>query len=267
MTKLVKESCPSTRVTALDLAPGMVSCMRELIKENHWEETVTAGEADIRDLSGVPSDSFSHAICNFGLASSVADLTGPARTVKEMWRVLDKGGVAVVSTWAGEYLYIIYLSIYQILFLHNVFYYLFWYSVLICSVTWLNILNKLERNWDAALEAVARKIRPHDEAYSWNIHADWTKGWFLMRLFEEAGFGYNVEVRNEPTYVEARDLDEMVENMMLFKDMFFKEYSEEEVAKIPALLKDELPKLKAFKQNEEGVKVEMMAWVGFASKE
>lgn len=202
----------------------MISYLDEIIKENGWEKTVTTKVADVRDLGALPEGGFTHAICNFGLAPDVTDLGGRLRAAKEIWKVLGKGGVAVVSSWA-------------------------------------------ERSWPPALENVARIIRPHEEPYSWNIPDEWNRGSYLMGILEDAGFGHNVEVRSVPSLIEAKTLDEMVENMMPFKDMFYKGYSEEELARVPDLLKDELKKLTAFKEEENRVKVDMVAWVGFAWKE
>ncbi|KAH8820096.1 S-adenosyl-L-methionine-dependent methyltransferase [Xylogone sp. PMI_703] len=224
VTRLIKASSPSTLITAIDLAPGMISYLDEIIKENGWEKTVTTKVADVRDLGALPEGGFTHAICNFGLAPDVTDLGGRLRAAKEIWKVLGKGGVAVVSSWA-------------------------------------------ERSWPPALENVARIIRPHEEPYSWNIPDEWNRGSYLMGILEDAGFGHNVEVRSVPSLIEAKTLDEMVENMMPFKDMFYKGYSEEELARVPDLLKDELKKLTAFKEEENRVKVDMVAWVGFAWKE
>jgi hypothetical protein len=55
---------------------------------------------------------------------------------------------------------------------------------------------------------------------------------------------------------------------LFLKEMYFKGYSEVEIAKVKGLLKEEVRKLKAFEELEGGgVKVGMVAWVGFAWKE
>lgn len=68
------------------------------------------------------------------------------------------------------------------------------------------------------------------------------------------------------TWLEARTLDELVENLLLFKDMFYKGYSEEEVKRLPGVLGEELRKLETFSEAEGRVAVEMIAWVGFGWK-
>jgi len=60
---------------------------------------------DVRDLKTLEDGTFSHVITNFGIGSDVTDAGGPlraVRAVREMYRVLKEGGVAVVTTWAGE---------------------------------------------------------------------------------------------------------------------------------------------------------------------
>lgn len=87
-----------------------------------------------------------------------------------------------------------------------------------------------------------------------------------MRLLEEAGFGNRVEVRSVKGKIEAKTLDEMAENMMFFKDMMFKGYTDEEVARLPGVLKEKLAGLEKFKQTENGVEIEMTAWIGVGWK-
>jgi hypothetical protein len=111
-------------------------------------------------------------------------------------------------------------------------------------------------------------MRPNEEPQGWKIPDDWFRGSWLLRQLEDAGFGHRVEVRSVPTHVDAADLDELVENFLFLKEMYFKGYSEVEIAKVKGLLKEEVRKLKAFEELEGGgVKVGMVAWVGFAWKE
>lgn len=56
---------------------------------------------DIRDLSALQDDTFTHVITNLGLPVP-GDLESGSKITKEMFRVLKKGGVALVSTWAGK---------------------------------------------------------------------------------------------------------------------------------------------------------------------
>jgi hypothetical protein len=123
-----------------------------------------------------------------------------------------------------------------------------------------------ERNFTEAVEAAARTVRPHEKPFSWEIPEEWSKGSWLMQRLEEAGFGNRVSVKSHVGRMEVGSLEELVGNMMLFKDMFFKGYSEEELAKLEKALLVEVPKLKAFETWENGVGIQMVAWVGFAWK-
>ena len=109
-------------------------------------------------------------------------------------------------------------------------------------------------------------MRPNEEQFSWNLLEDSTKGWYLMKLLEEAGFGYKVSVKAVNGTIDAGSLNEMVENMMLGRAMLFKNYSEDENARIPTLLGEELSKLAAYRETEKGVEIETVAWIGVATK-
>ena len=51
-------------------------------------------------------------------------------------------------------------------------------------------------------------------------------------------------------------------NMMMFKDMFYKGYSEEELVKCREVLAEELSKLEEYREVERGVEIGNWAWVG-----
>jgi len=66
--------------------------------------------------------------------------------------------------------------------------------------------------------------------------------------------------------IEAGSLEELASNLMLFKDIFFKGYTDEEIKTLPAILGEELRKLDSFEETEGHVQVKMTAWVGTAWK-
>ncbi len=66
--------------------------------------------------------------------------------------------------------------------------------------------------------------------------------------------------------MEAGSLDELVGNLMGAKDMFYKGYSDEEVERLPEVLKEEVKKLESYDEREDSVGIKMVAWVGFAWK-
>lgn len=85
-------------------------------------------------------------------------------------------------------------------------------------------------------------------------------------MLDEGGFDAQVEVKLVKGGMQAETLDQLVENMMLFKDMFFKSYSDEEVKRLPEVIRKEISASPGYDENDDGVKVEMIAWVGIAVK-
>lgn len=81
----------------------MISIVQERAKK-HGCQNVQTQVADVRDLGVFADETFSHVIVNFGIqATGTSDTDGPEKAAKEIYRVLQKDGVAAVSTWAGEY--------------------------------------------------------------------------------------------------------------------------------------------------------------------
>lgn len=87
-----------------------------------------------------------------------------------------------------------------------------------------------------------------------------------MAQFENAGFKNHVSVKPVPDRMEAGSVEEMVENLMLGKDMFCKGYSEQEVEGLRSVLGGEIEKLEAFERTEWDVGIAMEAWVAVAWK-
>ena len=123
-----------------------------------------------------------------------------------------------------------------------------------------------ERNFPPAMEAAAVTIRPNEKPYTWDIPGDWGRGSWLMRQLEDAGFGHAVQVRSVDSRIQAGSLEELVDNMLLFKDMFYKGYTDEEVARLPEILEEEVRKLPNFVEEAGFAAVNMVAWVGMAWK-
>ena len=100
VTSILKASHPFARIHGADLAPGMISIYSDRVSRHSWEN-ITSEVLDVRDLKTIKDETFTHVVTNFGFAPDVADLQGPLRAAKEMYRVLKPGGVAIVTTWAG----------------------------------------------------------------------------------------------------------------------------------------------------------------------
>lgn len=80
------------------------------------------------------------------------------------------------------------------------------------------------------------------------INPEFMRGSWLVVQLEDAGFGNNVELRPCLTYTSAGSLDELVENMMLAKQMFFAGYSDEELERAEGVFREELRKLRTFEE-------------------
>lgn len=121
--------------------------------------------------------------------------------------------------------------------------------------------------WLNAFYNAARAVRPHEEPLKlMALKPEVMRASWLAMQLEEGGFGNNVEVRPCVTYTEAGSLDELVENMMLAKQMFFAGYSEEELERVKLIFEEELSKLRTFERVEGGVRVGMKAWIGVGWK-
>jgi hypothetical protein len=90
--------------------------------------------------------------------------------------------------------------------------------------------------------------------------------WLAAQL-EAGGFGNSIEIRPSVTYTVAASLGELVENMMLAKQMFFAGYSEEELVEAKSAFRKELQKLRTYEEVEGGgARIGMKAWIGIAWK-
>ena len=81
-------------VVGIDLAPGMVELAKKKA-EKAGLTNVTFREADAESLP-FPDDSFDVVLCNHGLVHT----TDRATALREMRRVLKRGGIVAISTWS-----------------------------------------------------------------------------------------------------------------------------------------------------------------------
>jgi hypothetical protein len=87
-----------------------------------------------------------------------------------------------------------------------------------------------------------------------------------MKQLEDAGFGNRVTMKRVEGRMEAASLENLVDNLMGVKDMFYKGYSEEEVARLLGVVKEEVKNLEAYDEREGSGGIKMGAWAGFAWK-
>lgn len=101
VSEQIKLKYPDARITATDFTPTMIEEVQHRIKVRGWSNMQTH-ILDGNHLSTVPSDSITHAFTNFGMLNP-ADLGNSVPMVKELFRVLKVGGVAMMSNFAGEF--------------------------------------------------------------------------------------------------------------------------------------------------------------------
>jgi ubiquinone/menaquinone biosynthesis C-methylase UbiE len=95
----IKLKYPEVKVMATDLSPGMIESVGQKIKENGWSNMET-DILDVRSLSTLKDQTFTHVITNLGLPVPNDPESG-LKATKEIYRVLKVGGVAMLTTWAG----------------------------------------------------------------------------------------------------------------------------------------------------------------------
>ena len=89
--------------------------------------------------------------------------------------------------------------------------------------------------------------------------------WPVEQL-EERVSGNNVEIKPSGTYTMAASLDEMTENMMLARQMFFSRRTKEGIEIAKPILREELQEVRTFESFEGGWRTEMKAWIGAGRK-
>jgi ubiquinone/menaquinone biosynthesis C-methylase UbiE len=100
VSEQIKLLHPEANIMATDLSPAMIEEVKDLIKTENWSNMET-DTLDVRDLSNIKDNTFSHVFTNLGLPVS-GDPDSGTKVTKEVYRVLQKTGVAMVSTWAGD---------------------------------------------------------------------------------------------------------------------------------------------------------------------
>ncbi|KUJ19165.1 S-adenosyl-L-methionine-dependent methyltransferase [Mollisia scopiformis] len=124
-----------------------------------------------------------------------------------------------------------------------------------------------DRVWLNAFYNTARAIRPNEEPQKlMALMPEMMKASWLAAQLEDGRFGNNIEVKPCVTYTEAGSLDELVNNMLLAKQMFFSGFSDGEMENVKGIFKEELKKLRTFEEVEGGVRIEMKAWIGIGWK-
>lgn len=94
VARLPKDQLPG-KVLVSDNNAMMVSAARDSLQNSPLPH-VDCQELDSQDLSDVPDDHFTHSINNF----SIFTFLRPADAVRETYRTLQPGGLAVITTWS-----------------------------------------------------------------------------------------------------------------------------------------------------------------------
>ena len=99
-TEEIKKRVPDARIMATDVAPGMARKVETLALEKGWKDVGTRVQ-DMRSLDTFKNDTFTHVITNFSLLM-LKEREDLVNSTREMYRVLQKGGSCVVTSWAGK---------------------------------------------------------------------------------------------------------------------------------------------------------------------
>jgi ubiquinone/menaquinone biosynthesis C-methylase UbiE len=102
VSEQVKHLHPNAKIMATDLSPAMIEKVQLRIKSKGWSNMQT-DTLDIRSLSRLPGNTFTHVFTNLGFPVP-GDPDSGLGAAREMFRVLQPGGVAIISTWAGRFL-------------------------------------------------------------------------------------------------------------------------------------------------------------------
>ncbi|KAG4440101.1 hypothetical protein IFR05_004398 [Cadophora sp. M221] len=120
-----------------------------------------------------------------------------------------------------------------------------------------------DRVWLTAFYKAGLAIRPNEEPQTlMALEPEVLRASWLATQLEAGGFGNNIEVKPCVTCTMASSLEELVDNMMLAKQMFFSGYSEEELVRVKIIFKEEVQKLRTFEVFDGGVRIGMKAWIG-----
>ena len=87
-----------------------------------------------------------------------------------------------------------------------------------------------------------------------------------MRVLGDAGVGDRVEIKCVDAYIEAKNTEEMAENLCHSKGWTFPDYSDEEMEQVKKLLAVDLENSKNFVRGGGEVKLRMRAWTALAWK-
>lgn len=74
-----------------------------------------------------------------------------------------------------------------------------------------------------------------------------------MAQLEDGGFGTKIEGRTFLTSTNGASLDELVENMMLAKQLFSLRYSDEELERAKTVFREKLRELRTYEEGRGGV--------------
>jgi ubiquinone/menaquinone biosynthesis C-methylase UbiE len=85
---------PDSHIYAADAAPGMISILTEVVKENGWDDKIEMAVMNGMDLQ-FPDEKFDISITNFGIFF----FPDPNKGAREIYRTLKHGGRAVVTSW------------------------------------------------------------------------------------------------------------------------------------------------------------------------
>ena len=94
MTNEILKTYPDALVHAVDASPGMIDIVQSHIQKENWDQRVQTAVMSGQDLR-FRDATFDASVTNFGIFF----FPDPAQGMKEIYRTLKDGGVAVVTCW------------------------------------------------------------------------------------------------------------------------------------------------------------------------
>lgn len=98
-TQEIKRVCLEVKILASDISTAMVADVERKRVRFGWKNVETKVMYST-DLGEIGDETFSHVFVNLGMPPE-----GAPKIVKEIYRVVKTGGVAVISNWAGSFFY------------------------------------------------------------------------------------------------------------------------------------------------------------------
>lgn len=98
LSSALKDDYTDIPLLGVDAAQGMIDTYDKRARKEGWKAT-TSQVIDARDLHSIPDGSITHAFSTFVICLA----PDPTRIIRELFRVIAKGGILGLATWSDPY--------------------------------------------------------------------------------------------------------------------------------------------------------------------